>query len=82
MSSNKYNKNKRLSDIEAEEGDRNAPNDEKDSSEPDHKTFRNMPSSYISIQLQVQTGMNFALPDDDTVDPYMQINLIGESESQ
>lgn len=75
---NKYNKNESVSDIEAEGGDRNAPNAEADSAEPDHKTVSSMPSGDYSIHLHVQTGKNFVLPDEDTVDPYVQIEVLGE----
>ena len=37
-----------------------------------------MPPGDYNIHLHVQTGKNFILPDEATVDPYVQIEVLGQ----
>ena len=36
-----------------------------------------MPSGDYTIHIHLQTGKNFSLPDEDTVDPYVRIEALG-----
>ena len=40
-----------------------------------------MPSGDYSIHVHLQTGKNFLLPEEDTVDPYIQIEVLGRTKT-
>jgi hypothetical protein len=45
----------------------------------EEKKVGSMPSGDYSVHFHIQTGKNFVMPDEETVDPYVQIELIDQS---